>query len=77
MQEHVIAELAEFAHDCVRVREEIRADPGSAIDRDVREQDGVVSDFDILIDDDVRTEMRIAADLCRGMDNRRRVNGGR
>src|SRR3984957_1299641 len=51
LQQDIVAELTELSNHGVGVGEEIIADSGSAIDDDVREQDGVVSYDDVLVDD--------------------------
>ena len=48
----------------------------SAIDGGVGQQDGVVSDLDIFVDDYVRAEVRVLADLGRGMDDRGGMDSG-
>src|SRR5208283_4549835 len=76
LQDYVIAELAVLAHYGVSVRKEVVADSCSAIDRDVREQDGVVADLDILGDDHVRAEVSVLAELRCGMNDSGWVNSG-
>src|SRR5208282_4684865 len=70
LQQHVVSEPAELAHDGVRVGEEVLAYRHSAIDDNVGEQNGIVSDDRAFVDHYVGAEVRVPAQLHRGMNDR-------
>lgn len=74
LQQHVVAEFAEFTDDGVGVCEEILADPGAAIDYDMCEQDGILANLRAFIDYDIRPQMSALADLRSGMYKRCGMN---
>ena len=58
----------------MRMGEEIIADSGAAVDDYVRQQYRVPSNFDFLVDHDVRSNVRAVADLGRRMHDCRRMH---
>jgi len=76
LQQDVVAEAAVLANHRVSVREQVVANLCAAIDDDVREQDSVGTDFDLLSDHDVGADVRLLADLCRRIDHRSGMNSG-
>jgi hypothetical protein len=76
LQQNVVADAASFPDYGVGVREEVIADSYSAIEDDVRQQDGVVADLDILVNDYERADVSAASNLGSGMDGRRGVYSG-
>src|ERR1700760_3943301 len=73
LQQHVVAEHTELTYHSVRVGEEVVADSCSAVDNDMRQQHGVVSDYDIVLDDDIGADVRVAADFSGRRNCRRGV----
>ncbi len=70
-RDDVVAQHAELAYHSVGVREEVVADSCSAIDDDVRQQNGVVADYDIVVDYDIGADVGVRANLRRRSDDRR------
>src|SRR5690606_38843262 len=50
------------------------ADPGRPTDHDVRSDPGIVADLDVGPDDGVRPDRYIFPELCRGVDDRCRMD---
>ena len=50
-----------FAHHRVGMSEEVVADPRSAIDDHVRQQDGVVADVDVIVNHHIGADVRVRA----------------
>ena len=67
---------AVLAYYGVGVREKIVADLYAAIDDDMRQQHGVLPDHDILVDDHVGPDVRIASNSRAGMHDCCRMYAG-
>ncbi len=70
LQEDVVAQHAELTYHSVGVSEEAVADSCSAIDDDVRQQDGVVADFDIVLDYDIGADVSVRCRSSRSAQSR-------
>src|SRR5436305_889004 len=64
-----VSNPAIFAHDRVRVSEKTMSDARATVDHNVGQQHSMVTNFDILPDDNVGPDVRFASDFCRGMDH--------
>ena len=64
LEQDVMADAAVIRVPRVRVGEEVVAEFRAAIDRDKAVQHGVASDFDVFINEAVRADVRVRADLC-------------
>ena len=77
LQQHAMAEAAVFADAGVGVGEEIVADARAAINRDETVQDRMVPDFDVLVHETVRADVRTYSDFGRAGDDRRGMHARR
>ena len=69
-----MADAAVFAHDGMRVREEVVADARAAINGHEAVQDGIAAEHRAFVHVAIRTDVRARADLRRGSDHGRGVN---
>ena len=77
LQGDVVAQTAAFAHDGVRVGEEVAADLCMRVDDGVGQQRGVVSNDRMVADDDVGADVGFGADRRGGSDDGGGVDSGR
>lgn len=65
----MVAELAVFADDGVRMCEEVMSGANVRIDHDMGEQCGIVANDDVISNDDVSPDMSVGANCGRGRND--------